>query len=268
MPQPWFYAGWKRFDDAKKDRQCHAWAEADKVFVYFSMYFLSHEECLEAGSYSRLTLEMPAVFRYPIVKHHRNSTCQILDKSNELLTISFAVANRRGRIQQTWLYSTWPIWKFAALATITNIWTWASYKIREIVGCACAWNAANFFSCRWLQRKLLVSDPGMHHGMCVTHVPWCMSGSLTRSGGKNVPGIPGAIAPAILLSGKRPMLLVPGCLIQGKSEWDTLTFISTLCASLYIYYSCESMILQKKIIDHRKGAHSTINVFAMNLDTH
>ena len=25
------------------------------------------------------------------------------------------------------------------------------------------------------QRKLLVSDPGMHHGTCVTHVPWCMS---------------------------------------------------------------------------------------------
>ena len=27
---------------------------------------------------------------------------------------------------------------------------------------------------------------------CVTHVPWCMSGSLTRGGVENVPGIPGA----------------------------------------------------------------------------
>ena len=44
------------------------------------------------------------------------------------------------------------------------------------------------------QRKRLVSDPDMHHGTCVTHVPWCMSGSLTRSGGENVPGIPGACA--------------------------------------------------------------------------
>ena len=35
----------------------------------------------------------------------------------------------------------------------------------------------------------------MHHGTCVTHVPWCMSGSLARCGGENVPGIP---APAIL----------------------------------------------------------------------
>ena len=25
----------------------------------------------------------------------------------------------------------------------------------------------------------LVSDPDMHHGTCLTHVPWCMSGSLT-----------------------------------------------------------------------------------------
>ena len=43
-------------------------------------------------------------------------------------------------------------------------------------------------------RKPLVSDPDMHHGTCATHVPWCMSGSLTRDGGENVPGIPGACA--------------------------------------------------------------------------
>ena len=42
--------------------------------------------------------------------------------------------------------------------------------------------------------KPLVSYPGMHHGTCVTHVPWCMSGSLTRGDGENVPGIPGACA--------------------------------------------------------------------------
>ena len=44
------------------------------------------------------------------------------------------------------------------------------------------------------QRKPLVSDTDMHHGTCVTHVPWCMSGSLTRGDGENVPGIPGACA--------------------------------------------------------------------------
>ena len=45
-----------------------------------------------------------------------------------------------------------------------------------------------------LQRKPLVSDPGLHHGKCVTHVPWSMSGSLARGGGENVSGIPGACA--------------------------------------------------------------------------
>ena len=50
------------------------------------------------------------------------------------------------------------------------------------------------FSRHLLQRKLLVSDRGMHHGTCITHVPWCMSGSLTRCDGENVPGIPGACA--------------------------------------------------------------------------
>ena len=50
------------------------------------------------------------------------------------------------------------------------------------------------FPCHRLERKPLVSDSGMHHGTCVTHVPWCMSGSLTRCGAENVAGIPGAWA--------------------------------------------------------------------------
>ena len=72
---------------------------------------------------------------------------------------------------------------------------WASYQIRKIAGCACAGNAGNVFPRRRFQRKPIVSDPGMHHGTCVTHVPWCMSGSLTCGDGENVPG---AYAPAIL----------------------------------------------------------------------
>ena len=45
-----------------------------------------------------------------------------------------------------------------------------------------------------LQRKPLVSNPGMHHGTCVTCVPWCMSGFLNRSDREYVPGIRGACA--------------------------------------------------------------------------
>ena len=47
----------------------------------------------------------------------------------------------------------------------------ASYQIRTIAGCACAGNARNVFPHRRLQKKPLVSDPSMHHGTCVTHVP-------------------------------------------------------------------------------------------------
>ena len=82
--------------------------------------------------------------------------------------------------------------------TYTYIFIWASCQIRKIAVCACAGNAGNVFPRRRLQRKSLVSDPGMHHGTCVTHVPWCMPGSLTRGGGEDFPGIPGACAPAIL----------------------------------------------------------------------
>ena len=49
-----------------------------------------------------------------------------------------------------------------------------------------------------------VSDPDMHHGTCVTHVPWCMPGSLTssflwnRRRGKTFPAFPAHAQPAIL----------------------------------------------------------------------
>ena len=50
------------------------------------------------------------------------------------------------------------------------------------------------------------NDTGMHHGMCVTHLPWCLSGSLTRGGGENVPGIPPRMHnPLFYVSGKRSM---------------------------------------------------------------
>ena len=45
-----------------------------------------------------------------------------------------------------------------------------------------------------LQRKLLVSDPSMHYDTCVTHAPWCMSGSLNHDGRESIPDIPGAYA--------------------------------------------------------------------------
>ena len=38
----------------------------------------------------------------------------------------------------------------------------------------------------------------MHHGTCVTHVPWCMSGSLTRGGGNTFPELPAHAQPIIL----------------------------------------------------------------------
>ena len=81
---------------------------------------------------------------------------------------------------------------------IRLVQSWASYQIRKIAGCACAGNSGNVFPRRRFQRKPLVSNPGMHHGTCVMHVPWCMSGSLTRGDGEKVRGIPGACTPAIL----------------------------------------------------------------------
>ena len=56
------------------------------------------------------------------------------------------------------------------------------------------WECRERFPRHRLQSKPLLSDPGVHHGKCGTHVPHCMSGSLTRGGRENVLGIPGACA--------------------------------------------------------------------------
>ena len=73
------------------------------------------------------------------------------------------------------------------------------------------WECRKRFPRHRLQRKPLVGDPAMHHGTCVSQVPWCMSGPLIHGGGENVPGIPFSPAfrrmrkPQFYLSGKRPM---------------------------------------------------------------
>ena len=82
---------------------------------------------------------------------------------------------------------------------------WASYQIRKIASCACAGNAENVFPRARLQRKPPVTDPGMHCGTCGTHVPWCMSGSLTRGGGETFPAFPAHAHPQFYVAGKSPM---------------------------------------------------------------
>ena len=65
-----------------------------------------------------------------------------------------------------------------------------------------------------------VSDPDMHHNTCVTHVPWCMPGSLTSGflwswwRGKYSRHSRRMHNPQFYVSGKRPM---PSCVMM--SSW-------------------------------------------------
>ena len=53
---------------------------------------------------------------------------------------------------------------------------WASCQIRKIAGCACGGNVGNVFPA-----TAVLSDPDIHEGACMPHMPWCISGSLTYS---------------------------------------------------------------------------------------
>ena len=67
---------------------------------------------------------------------------------------------------------------------------------------------------------LRFSDPAMHHGRCVTHVPWCMSGSLTSgflwSQGKRSRHSRRMHNQQFYVSGKRPIC------IYAYNEWNHL----------------------------------------------
>ena len=73
---------------------------------------------------------------------------------------------------------------------------WASYQIRKIAGAHAPGMPGTF------SPSPHVSDPDMHHDTCVTHVPWCMPGSLTsgfiwnRRRGKTFPAFPAHAQPA------------------------------------------------------------------------
>ena len=70
---------------------------------------------------------------------------------------------------------------------------------------------------------LRVSDPDMHHGTCVTHVPWCMPGSLTSGflwswwRGKYSRHSRRMRNPQFYVSGKRPMCTQLRFCVQGAT---------------------------------------------------
>ena len=116
-------------------------------------------------------------------------------------------------------FDTWVCWAF--------ILQWASYKMHKIAGCACAGSP--------LPR---ISDPDMHHGTCVTHVPWCMPRRLTSGflwswwRGKRSRHSRRMYNPQFGVSGKRPVVPVP-------------YICGTICSQFYDRrYLCTSWIFR------------------------
>ena len=78
------------------------------------------------------------------------------------------------------------------------LFKWASCQIRKIAGAHAPGMSGTF------SPSLQACDPDMHHGTCVTHVPWCMPGSLTsgflwnRRRGETFPAFPAHAQSAIL----------------------------------------------------------------------
>ena len=104
-----------------------------------------------------------------------------------------------------------------------------------------------------LQRKPLISDPGMDHGTCVTHVPWCMSGSLTAAG-KTFPVFPAHAQPAILRIWQEPhspFSCISILLHEAETLWNfwSRAWAAPSCTPL-LSIPCYSMLLLHDALIH------------------
>ena len=87
------------------------------------------------------------------------------------------------------------------------------------------------------QRKSPVSIPGMHHGTCVTHVPWCMSGSLIRDGGEKRSRHSRRMRnPQFNISGKRPIAVLIWYPADDDLEIGHLTLVAITVITVWVPY--------------------------------
>ena len=150
-----------------------------------------------------------AIRLHPVSSYHVNDKQTLCDNhSNMMVSPSLVLVYRNLvslRRQNVWCpYTDWlilmpvlPHWLIQILIRWVSL-SWASCQIRKIAGAHAPGMPGTFSPSPQL------NDPEMHHGTCVTHVPWCMPGSLTssflcnRRRGKTFPAFPAHAQPAIL----------------------------------------------------------------------
>ena len=127
--------------------------------------------------------------------------------------------------QNQWCYISLRL-GFGTSDTIVWHTAWASCQICNISCCACSAPVIpGTFS-----PQAPVSDPDMHHGTCMTYVPWCMPGSLTsgflwsRWRGKRSRHSWRMRNPQFHVSCKRPMEDPMGCNIRDVKACGRRTY--------------------------------------------
>ena len=162
---------------------CQAWG----LDVCFSRYFMLHE-CHKEVWLKRVKDQIWFDWTLSQTYHYVWTACTV-----DPIFANEPEKTQRHTYPSVSIYGSIPLTSPCPCATLLNIPTSESATIHH--GPLTRYAKLRVtHACHRLKRKPLVSDPGMHHDTCVTHVPWCMSGSLTCGGGENVPGIPGACA--------------------------------------------------------------------------
>ena len=157
---------------------------------------------------------------------YKRQNIPLYDENGRFVVTSVHYMNRWCHSLMTHMCFTRPRWAKVMCAEHVLQRQWASCQMPKITGCACAGMSVTF------SPPPQVSNPYMHHGTCVAHVPWCMTGSLTsgflwsRWWGKGSQHSRRMPNPQLCVPGKRPMDSIVSLFYNSKRS---IAYTSTLC---------------------------------------
>ena len=162
-----------------------------------------HDDVIKWKHFPRYWPFVRGIHRSPVTSPHKGLWHRALMLSLICVWINGGVNNReagdlrRHHAHFDVIVMILSFWLVIPMSNMTIPLPWASCQIRKIAGAHAPGMPGTF------SPSSQVRDPDMHYGTCVTHVPWCMPGSLTSGflwnwrRGETFPAFPAHAQPAI-----------------------------------------------------------------------
>ena len=175
FPQLWHWIDTRVLQTRALLRDCRELAADDnrlqKLLHVFNIKHISIHAPYTGTVLFRHISDIPQWFRrvkLVIIPHvlHSSSICEILFYNRQLVVITYQLIVPQLSSMLGYVYFSvviaFQLWSHGRLSRYVKLW------VAHAPGMPATFSLPPG-----------IHDPGMHHGTCVTHVPWCMPGPLT-----------------------------------------------------------------------------------------